>query len=76
MGAFGIGERNERGDRLIEFAEERKLTIANTQYQKQKTKKTKNPNNNKTHTQENNKTTTTTTITKQILDLGVTRWRS
>ena len=21
MGAFGIGERNERGDRLIEFAE-------------------------------------------------------
>ena len=26
MGAFGIGKRNERGDRLIEFAEEHKLT--------------------------------------------------
>ena len=30
MGAFGIGERNERGDHLIEFAEEHNLIIANT----------------------------------------------
>ena len=27
MGAFGIRERNESGDRLLKFAEERKLTI-------------------------------------------------
>ena len=32
MEAFGIGERNERGDRLIKFAEEHKLIIANTLY--------------------------------------------
>ena len=36
MGAFGIGERNERGDRLIEFAEEHKLIIENTLFQKPK----------------------------------------
>ena len=36
MGAFGIGERNERGDRLIEFAEEHNLIIANTLFQKPK----------------------------------------
>ena len=30
MGAFGIWERNDRGDSLIEFAEEHKLIIANT----------------------------------------------
>ena len=29
MGAFGIGKRNETGDRLIEFAEEHNLIIAN-----------------------------------------------
>ena len=29
MGAFGIGKRNETGDRLIEFAEEQNLIIAN-----------------------------------------------
>ena len=34
MGAFGIGERNERGDCLIKFAEEHKLIIANTLFQK------------------------------------------
>ena len=34
MGAFGIGERNERGDQLIEFAVEHKLIIANTLFQK------------------------------------------
>ena len=38
MGAFGIGERNERGDRLIEFAEEHKLIMANTLFQKPKTR--------------------------------------
>ena len=36
MGAFGIGERNERGNRLIEFAEEHKLIITNTLFQKPK----------------------------------------
>ena len=34
MGAFRIGERNERGDRLIEFAEEYNVIIANTLFQK------------------------------------------
>ena len=38
MGAFGIGERNERGDCLIEFAEEHKLIIANTLFQNPKKK--------------------------------------
>ena len=37
MGAFGIGERNERGDCLIEFAEEHNLIEANTLFQKPKT---------------------------------------
>ena len=41
MGAFGIGDRNERGDRLIEFAEEHNLIIANTLFQKPKKKKKK-----------------------------------
>ena len=36
MEAFGIGERNERGDRFIEFAEEHKLIIANALFQKPK----------------------------------------
>ena len=37
MEAFGIGERNERGDRLIEFAEKHNLIIANyTLFQKPK----------------------------------------
>ena len=52
MGTFGTGERNERGHRLTEFAEEHKLIVANTLFQNQ------------------------TTTTKQILDLGVTRWRN
>ena len=34
MGAFGIGERNERGDHIIEFAKEHKMIIANTLFQK------------------------------------------
>ena len=36
MGPFGIGKRNEKGGRLIEFAEEHKLIIANTLFQKPK----------------------------------------
>ena len=50
-GAFGTGKRNERGDRLIEFAEEHNLIIANTllQKQKQKQNKTKKPQTNKTN---------------------------
>ena len=36
MGAFGIEERNERGDHLIEFAWEHKLIIANKLFQKPK----------------------------------------
>ena len=41
MAAFEKGERNERGDHLIEFAGEHKLIIANTLCQKQKKKKKK-----------------------------------
>ena len=33
MTAFGIGEINDRGDCLIEFAEEHKLIVANTLFQ-------------------------------------------
>ena len=36
MGACGIGKRNKRGDSIIEFAEEHKLIIANTLFQKRK----------------------------------------
>lgn len=32
MGSFGLGERNERGDRLIEFATEEQLVVTNTFY--------------------------------------------
>ncbi|GFN74507.1 endonuclease-reverse transcriptase [Plakobranchus ocellatus] len=34
MGPFGTGEKNVRGERLIKFAEERNLIIANTLFQK------------------------------------------
>src|SRR5271163_1116329 len=34
MGISGIGERNERGERLIEFATSRKLYIANSKFPK------------------------------------------
>lgn len=33
IGKFGLGERNSRGDRLIEFAITNQLTIANTMFQ-------------------------------------------
>ena len=35
-GGFGIGEKNERGERLINFAEEKRLFIANTFFEKNK----------------------------------------
>ena len=35
-GGFGIGEKNERGERLINFAEEKKLFIAKTFFKKNK----------------------------------------
>ena len=77
MGAFGTGERNESGDRLIEFAEEHNLIITNILFQKQKktkkkpkTKKTKKNNkqtkqNKKTNKQTNKQTNKTTTTKKQ-----------
>lgn len=34
LGKYGVGHRNERGDRLIEFATSRNLHIANTKFQK------------------------------------------
>ena len=36
MKALGMGKKNERGDRLIEFADEQKLITANTLFQKKK----------------------------------------
>ena len=66
--AFGIRERNERGDRLIEFAKEHKLIVANTQFQKKNKKQT-----NKKQQQQTKKTTTTTTTTT---GLGVIRFDS
>jgi hypothetical protein len=38
MGKHGIGERNERGDRLIEFAGSRKMYIANGKFQKKESR--------------------------------------
>ena len=46
MGKLGIWKRSKRGDRLIEFAEEHKLMIANTLfYFRNKKKKKKTPKN-------------------------------
>ena len=36
LGTFGIGTRNERGDKLSEFTEEHQLIIANTLFKKAK----------------------------------------
>ena len=33
VGSFGLGERNDRGDRLIQFCEQNQLMIANTWFQ-------------------------------------------
>ncbi|GFR98368.1 endonuclease-reverse transcriptase [Elysia marginata] len=38
IGCHGIGERNERGQRLLDFAAENKLYITNTFYQKPKSR--------------------------------------
>ena len=37
MGKFGLGIRNEAGQRLIEFCQENALVIANTLFQQHKT---------------------------------------
>ena len=34
MGRYGVGERNERGDRLVEFAASRNLYISNNKFRK------------------------------------------
>lgn len=49
VGEFGIGSRNSRGDRLVEFAEAKLLYVANTMFQKNPTRKWtwQSPNNNK-----------------------------
>ena len=39
MGPYGTGERNERGDRLMEFATSRQLFIANSKFQKKESRK-------------------------------------
>ena len=36
VGAYGLGDRNKRGDQLIEFCERRKLLVANTWYKQEK----------------------------------------
>ena len=36
MGKFGLGIRNEAGERLIEFSQENTLVIANTLFQQHK----------------------------------------
>ena len=35
-GKFGLGERNEAGQRLVEFCQENALVIANTRFQQHK----------------------------------------
>ena len=69
MGAFGIRERNERGDRLIAFAEEHKLIIATALFLKLKKK---NKTKKKQKTQNKTKKHTKKQKQKQILDFGVT----
>lgn len=39
LGRFGIGERNERGERLVDFAVNQRLYIMNTFFQKKENKK-------------------------------------
>lgn len=39
MGRYGYGERNDRGERLIEFASRHKLYIANTRFQQKESRK-------------------------------------
>ena len=39
VGQFGLGERNERGTRLVQFATSKNLKIASTHYKKRKSRK-------------------------------------
>jgi len=39
MGKFGVGERNDRGDRLLEFADSRGFKIMNTFFKKKASRK-------------------------------------
>ena len=39
MGRYGYGERNERGDRLLEFATAHNLYICNTRFQQKPSRK-------------------------------------
>ena len=39
MGRYGYGERNERAERLIEFAMKNELLIANTRFQQKSRRK-------------------------------------
>ena len=32
MGKFGLGERNERGERMLEFCQDKQLCITNTYF--------------------------------------------
>ena len=64
MGAFGVGERNERGDRLTAFAEEHK-PIANTQFQKQINKQSKQKTHHHHHHHHHNNNNNNKTQQKQ-----------
>jgi len=37
LGRFGMGTRNDRGDRMIQFCQEHDLTVANTLFQHHET---------------------------------------
>jgi len=39
MGRYGYGQRNARGERLLEFALHQEMVICNTRYQKKRTAK-------------------------------------
>ena len=43
LGKFGYGERNKRGDMLLEFAAQHKFVIANSLFKKHKDRKGNHP---------------------------------